>query len=145
MRVTVSAMVLPGLLTMAGCVPGAPGSGLFGDGSQADRVVKGIPDGWNGPDPDLLNGDPVVGWVNDTEFGVITQGSSSCPHVASELKVLHADEVRVEFGPSPHNPCTADMAATTHVFELPSSVSERPVTVIVAFTEYEAEYVLELE
>ncbi|MEF3403536.1 hypothetical protein [Agromyces sp. CCNWLW203] len=144
-RVTASAMVLAGLLALAGCVPGAPGNGPIGDGSQADRVVKGIPDGWAGPDPDLLNVDPVVGWVNDTEFGVITQGSSSCPAIASELQVLDADEVRVEFGPSRHDPCTADMAATTHVFELPSSVSERPVTVIVQFTDYETEYVLELE
>lgn len=143
-RVTVSAMVLAGLLALAGCVPGSPGSGLFGDGSQADRVVKGIPDRWDGPDRDLLNGDPVVGWVSDTEFGVITVGSGSCPAVASELQILGSDEVRVEFGPSPHNPCTADMAATTHVFELPSSVSERPVTVLVRFAEYEMEYVLEL-
>ncbi|GAA1815365.1 hypothetical protein GCM10009749_26380 [Agromyces neolithicus] len=144
MRVTVSAMVLAGLLALAGCIPGAPGSDLFGDGSQADRVVKGMPDGWEGPDPDLFNGDPVVGWVSDTEFGVITVGSGSCPAVAGELQVLGSDEVQVEFGPSPHDPCTADMAATTHVFELPSSVSERPVTVTVQFAEYETEYLLDL-
>ena len=138
-------MVLAGLLALAGCTPGTPGSDLFGDGTQADQVVKGAPDGWEGRDPDLLNGDPVVGWVSDTEFGVITMGSGSCPAVASELEILDVDEVRVEFGPSPHNPCTADMAATTHVFELPASVSERPVTVIVQFTEYETKYVLELE
>ena len=131
-------------MAIAGCVPGAPGSDHFGAGSQADRVVQGMPDGWEGPDPDLLNGHPVVGWVSDTEFGVITVGSSSCPAVASELQVLDADEVRVEFGPSPHDPCTADMAATTHVFELPSSVSERPVTVIVQFADNETEYLLEL-
>jgi hypothetical protein len=97
------------------------------------------------PGPDLLNGHPVVGWVSDAEFGVITVGSSSCPAVASELHVLDDDEVRVGFGSSPHDLCTADMAATTHVYELPSSVTGRPVTVIVQFAESETEYLLELE
>lgn len=59
-------MVLPGLLTMAGCTAGAPDSGFFGDGSRADRVLKGLPSNWEGPDLDLLNRHPVVGWVSDT-------------------------------------------------------------------------------
>ncbi|MFC9558304.1 hypothetical protein [Agromyces sp. NPDC056965] len=131
------------MLTIAGCAADAPGSGI-GDESQADRVVRGMPDGWEGPGPDLPDGHPVVGWVSEAAFGVITVGSSSCPSVASELQVLDTDEVRVEFGPSPHDPCTADMAATTHVFELPSSVNKRPVTVVVQFADSETEYVLEL-
>ncbi|WP_188742735.1 hypothetical protein [Agromyces bauzanensis] len=139
-------MVLAGLMTMTGCAAGVPGNGFFGDGSRADRVVKGVASDWDGPDPDLLNGHPVVGWVSDTEFGVITVGSSSsCPAVAGELQVLGADEVQIEFGLSPHDPCTADMAATTHVFVLPPEVTERPVTVTVQYAEYETEYVLELE
>lgn len=138
-------MVLAGLMTMAGCASGLPSSGFFGDRSRADRVVKGVPAGWDGPDPDLLDAHPVVGWVSDTEFGVITAGSSSCPVVAGELEVLSTDEMRIEFGPSPHDPCTADMAATTHVFELPTEVEERPVIVRVEYVEYETEYVLELE
>lgn len=138
-------VVLAGLLTMSGCAAGAPGSGFFGDESQADQVVKGLPSDWDGPDPDLLDGHPVVGWVSDTELGVVTVGGSSCPAVAGELQVLDEDEVQIEFGSSPHDPCTADMAATTHVFELPSSVGGRPVTVTVQYEEYETEYVLELE
>ena len=42
-------MVLPGLLTMAGCTAGAPDSGFFGDGSRADRALKGLPSNWEGP------------------------------------------------------------------------------------------------
>ncbi len=108
-------------------------------------MVKGTLPGWDGPDPDPLNGRPVVGWVSETEFGVITMGSSSCPAVAGELEVLDADEVQIEFGPSPRNPCTADMAPTSHVFQLPSAVDGRPVTVTVQFADYETDYVLELE
>ena len=108
-------------------------------------MVKGLPPDWVGPDLDLLTGDPVVGWVGDTEFGVITIGSSSCPPVAGELEVLGTDEVQIGFRPSPHDLCTADMAATTHVFALPSSVRRRPVTVTVQYEESGTEDVLELE
>ena len=144
-QVAAGGLALAGLMTLAACGAGGPGSGLFGDGSRADRVVKGTPPGWDGPGPDPLNGQPVVGWVSDTEFGVITIGSSSCPAVAGELEVLDADEVQVEFGPSPRNPCTADMAPTTHVFRLPATVNGRPVIVTVQFADYDTEYVLELE
>lgn len=140
----VGVVVVAGLM-MTGCAAGLPGSGFFGDGSRADRVVKGVPSEWNGPGSDLLNGHPVVGWVSDTEFGVITVGSSSCPAVAGELEALGTDKIQIEFGPSPHNPCTADMASTTHVFELPPEVNDRPVTVTVRYAEFETEYVLELE
>ncbi len=105
-------------------------------------MVSGFVDGWGGPEPDPLDHQPVVGWLSDDDFGVITMGSSSCPSVAGDLQVLAADEVRIEFGQSPHDPCTADMSPTTHVFQLPSSVDGRPLTVIVE--EHDTEYVLEL-
>ncbi|GAA1794526.1 hypothetical protein GCM10009748_32140 [Agromyces lapidis] len=138
-------LAIAGLFVLAGCAPRSPGGGPFGDGSQAERVVRGMPEGWTGPDPDLLDGEPVVGWVSDTEFGVVTMGSSSCPAVARELEVLGAREVQIEFGQSPNDPCTADMAATTHVFELPPTVDGRPVTVIVKLDGFEPEFALELE
>jgi len=55
--------------------------------SQAERVITGLPEGWTGPAPDLLEVVPVVGWVNADEFGIVTIGSSSCPPVASAFKV----------------------------------------------------------
>ncbi|GAA1766900.1 hypothetical protein GCM10009747_29040 [Agromyces humatus] len=138
-------MLLVGVLTLAGCAPPATtgdGEGFHGGGSKAERVVSGFVDGWGGPEPDPLDHQPVVGWLSDDDFGVITMGSSSCPSVAGDLQVLAADEVRIEFGQSPHDPCTADMSPTTHVFQLPSSVDGRPLTVIVE--EHDTEYVLEL-
>lgn len=130
-----------GLVALSGCASD-PGEG--GDGSQADRVVRGIPDGWSGPQPDPLGGVPVVGWVDDDEFGVITMGSGSCPAVAQEPEVVSDAEIRIDFGPSPYDPCTADMAATTHVFVLPDQVTGRPVTVTVTYLDFDEEYVLEL-
>lgn len=136
--------VVAGLFTLTGCATGLPGPGVFGDGSHAERVERGIPDGWEGPNPDLLDGVPVVGWVSDTEFGVVTMGSGSCPAVAGELQILGDDSVRIEFGQSPRNPCTADLRATTHIYQLPSEVAVRPVTVTVWYDDFDTEYTLEL-
>lgn len=141
MRLAATVAGLIGLLAMAGC---AGGPGGLNDGSQADRVIRGAPENWEGPDPDPFDLRPVVGWVSDTEFGVITLGSSSCPAVAGELQVVADDAIAIEFTQSPHDPCTADLSPTTHVFELPSSVDGRPITVTVQDRQFDTEYVLEL-
>ncbi|GAA1527512.1 hypothetical protein BJ978_001437 [Agromyces terreus] len=106
--------------------------------------MRGLPDNWAGPNPDLLTGDPIVGWVGESEFGLITFGSSSCPVVAGELHVIDSDDVSIPLSASPNDPCTADMAATTHVFDLPSEVTGRPVTVRLTNEEDDAERVLTL-
>lgn len=144
-RFAVAAAVLAGMMTTTACTAGFPGSNFFADDSGADRVMKGVPADWDGPDPDLLNGQPIVGWVSDTEFGIVTVGSSSCPAVAGELEVVGADALQIEFEPSSRDPCTADMAATTHVFELRPEVTGRPLTVTVRDAGNAAEYVLRLE
>ena len=36
-------LVLAGSLAMTGCAAGSPGGGFLGDGSGAERVVKGLP------------------------------------------------------------------------------------------------------
>lgn len=131
------AVLALGVILLAGCAG-------HGDGSRADRVVSGIPEDWTGATPDPLALEPEVGWVGDDEFGVITWGSSSCPAVAGELQVDSASELRIEFGPSPHDPCTADLAATTHIFRLPAAVTDRPITVIVGFEDWDEEYLLPL-
>jgi hypothetical protein len=141
MRYAATGVGLVGLLALVGC---AAGPGGFDEGSRADRVIKGAPESWEGPDPDLLDLRPVVGWVSDTEFGVITLGSSSCPAVAGELQVIADDALAIEFTESPHDPCTADLSPTTHVFEPPSSVDGRPITVTVIFSQSDTEFVLEL-
>lgn len=81
---------------------------------------------------------------SDTEFGVITLGSSSCRAVAGELQVIADDAMAIEFTESPHDPRTADLSPTTHVFVLSSSVDGRPITVAVILSQSDTEFVLEL-
>lgn len=124
-------LLLLSLGALAGC-QALPG----GDGSQADRVVRGIPTPWiAAPQPTPGEGSSV-GWTADDEFGVVTMGSGSCPAVAGALRVVSASEVAVEFRQSPRTTCTADMAPTTHLFRLPADVSEEPVTVVVSFEDW---------
>lgn len=71
-----------------------------------------------------------VTWIERGEtFAVVTWGSSSCPPVATGLTAESEDHVVVTFGPSPNDPCTADMAPTTHEFALPDRATRTPVTV----------------
>lgn len=105
-----------------------------GPASVAESVVRGVPETWTGPELDLLNGTPAVGWLSDDEFGVVTIGSSACPPVATSLEVVGAADLRVDFVGSPNDTCSADMGATTHVFRLPGDIDQRPVTVTLSFT-----------
>lgn len=127
------AAVVLALLALTGC-----------SGSGADQTIRGIPDDWEGPMPDPLTDEPSAGWIDDDEFAIITMGSGSCPPVPSAPQVRGSGEVEVEFGPSPNNPCTADMGPTTHVFRLPPAVIDRPVTVTVTYQDYDEVYELEL-
>ena len=128
------------LLAVAGCAGGGSGS----DGSAAQDTEQGIPDDWDGPVPDPLTGQPAAGWIDDDEFAVITMGSGSCPPVPSEPEVTSPGEMRIEFGPSPNEVCTADMSPTTHVFALPAELIDRPITVTITYTDYDEVYELEL-
>lgn len=119
------------VLALTGCAGGGPGS---------DRTEQGIPDDWTGPAPDPLTGEPAAGWIDDDEFAVITMGSGSCPPVPSEPEAVGDDGLRIEFGPSPNEVCTADMSPTTHVFRLPDELTGRPI----AYTDYDEVYELEL-
>ena len=104
----------------------------------------GNPRSWDGPVPDPLTGQPAAGWIDDDEFAVITMGSGSCPPVPAEPEVSSPGEVRIEFGPSPHEVCTADMSPTTHVFALPEELIDRPITVTVTYRDYDEVYELPL-
>jgi hypothetical protein len=110
--------------------------------SVAERVVSGVPDDWTGPAPDLVGGDPAVGWLGDDAFGVVTTGSSSCAPIATSFEVIASAEIRIEFVASEQDPCTADMGATTHVFRLPTDVEDRPVVVNLSFGSGQSESLL---
>jgi hypothetical protein len=138
-------VVLACVLALVGCAPTEPSGSEQPDGGSATaRVVKGLPEGWQGPDPDFDNGHPVVGWLSEDEFGVVTMSSSGCPPVAQDLQVVAAREMRIEFDRSPHVHCNSDLASITHVFALPASMTGRPLTVTVRLEEFDTEYALEL-
>ncbi|MDR6906079.1 hypothetical protein J2X63_001765 [Agromyces sp. 3263] len=140
----VAAVAIAGIAVIAISSAASSGPEFHADGSKAERVVKGLPKGWEGTGPDLLSGSPTAGWVNEDEFGIVTIGSSSCPPVAGDLQVMAPDQVTISFSPSPHDACTADMAATTHVFKLPPSADGRPLIVTVQNESQGTEYVLNL-
>lgn len=77
-------------------------------------------------------------WVEDgSVFAVTTWGSSSCPLVPTELSGIAANAVGIHFEDSPQQACTADMAATSHEFTLPGSVTERPVMIAVTYESWD--------
>ncbi|WP_162893289.1 hypothetical protein [Microbacterium halotolerans] len=124
-------VVLAGTLCLVACSPSAPPVG---------QVVKGLPEGWEGPEPDLLAAETTVGWADGgTSFGVVTIGSSSCPVVARSLTTEPPDEITITFEAAAHEECTADSAVTTHVFDLPSEIVESPITIVAEIAGQEIE------
>lgn len=125
--------VLLAFCVLTGC--SAPG--------VTQAVRPGIPDGL---DDEQLGDVPVVTWVERGEsFAIVTWGSSSCPAVATAVSAESDDSIAVTFGPSPNDPCTADMAPTTHEFGLPDEVTLRPITINVSYETWAETYSLTLD
>lgn len=122
-RVLISAVLV---VSASGCASQSDESA-----SVAERVVPGLPETWDGPAPDLISGNPTVGWLTNDEFGVVTVSSSSCPPVAVSFDVAGRADVRIAFEESSQDPCTADMGATTHIFQMPGEVDRRPVVITI--------------
>ena len=90
--------------------------------SVANDTSAGGPPGFDGGGG-LLNGEPSAIWISGRrEFAIVTFGSSSCPPVPTSIASSDATHVEITFVRSPNNPCTADMAPTTHKFDLPEGV-----------------------
>lgn len=93
----------------------------------AVRTYQGVPDQM--PPDSAGSSEPQVVWEQQgSTFAVTTYGSSTCPAVATRL-VGKGNSVRVGFEPNPQKNCTADLAPTTHIFDLPIERSSAPVTV----------------
>lgn len=130
LRTVAACMVM---LVLAGCAAN-PGVGI---------VSRNVPDGVT---LDLLSGSPAATWLDRGEtFAVVTIGSSSCPAVATAIEVESGNRLSVTFGPSPNNPCTADMAPTTHEFDLPAGVSGDSITVEIRFEDWPDVYTIDLD
>jgi len=118
---------------LAGCAAN-PGVGL---------VSRGIPEGLT---LDPLTEAPAAVWMERGEsFAVVTMGSSSCPVVATAVSAKGDDLVSVMFGSSPNNPCTADIAPTTHEFELPTGVTGDAISVEIRFEDWPELYTIALD
>lgn len=73
-------------------------------------------------------------WIDRGEtFAIVTWGSSSCPPVATALTVKGGDRISVTFEASPNDPCTADMAPTTHEFTLSNEMTVGPIVIEVGY------------
>ena len=65
--------------------------------------------------------------------------------LVADLGAAEDDRVSVTFGPSPNDPCTADMAPTTHEFDLPAGVTSDTITVEIRFEEWPDVYTVTLD
>lgn len=119
-------------IELAGCAAN-PGIG---------SVSRGAPHGLT---LDTLNGSPAAIWTERAKsFAVVTMGNSSCPVVATEVVAEGDDLVSVTFGSSPSNPCTADLAPTTHEFDPPASVAGDAISVEIRFEDWPELYTIAL-
>jgi hypothetical protein len=124
-RILTCAAAALALLVITGCAP---------HDAPASTATPGIPDG---VEIDPLGNAPAGAWVERGEsFAVVTMGSSSCPPVVTDVRAKAGDHVVVTFGPSPNDPCTADMAPTTHQLDLPEGVTGSPVTVEIEYEDW---------
>ncbi|MFP7760409.1 hypothetical protein [Marisediminicola sp. LYQ85] len=134
-----------GAALLAGCAAG-PGAGtLEAPPSVADESYRGLPNtagdasddagggGSGAPvDDGLTTGEPSARWVERPgRFAITVFGSSSCPAVPTAMEASASDRVTVSFETDSSGECTADMAATTHEFTVPSEASALPLTIVI--------------
>jgi hypothetical protein len=101
-------------------------------GSVARSSEPGIPDGLSIDQSEGLGA--AAGWIVEGEiFAVVTWGSSSCPRAPVGLEAVAVDQLDLTFDAPSGVVCTADMAATTHTFDLPTVITERPITITVSY------------
>jgi hypothetical protein len=122
------------LLLISGCASAPPGVA-----DTSPRAAEEF-DGWVAPseapltEDDVIAESPQASWIErGRTFAIRTWGSSSCPLVATTIEATEKNAIAVHFERSPHDPCTADMAPTTHEFSVPDAVSEAPLNLTVSY------------
>lgn len=137
MRALAAAALVVGVLALAGCAtPQGEGAGAGADrtGEVGEVLPRDVPSGWTGPMPDGQSAGPLVGWIDDEQFGVITIGSGSCYPEATAIEATGDASARIAFDMPPEDAiCTADFSPTTHAFTLPPAVTEFPVALELVF------------
>jgi hypothetical protein len=121
------------VLLLAGC-----------SGSVARSSEPGIPDGLSIDQSEGLGA--AAGWIVEGEiFAVVTWGSWSCPRAPVGLEAVGVDQLDLTFDAPSGAVCTADMAATTHTFDLPAVITERPITITVSYRDWDGTDTLTLD
>jgi hypothetical protein len=133
--VTVSAVIL-----LAACTGGPPiASDQEEPSSVADRTYRGTTETSRGPgEGTVFSESPQGTWLERNQtFAVTTWGSSSCPSIPTSIELEAKNAVAIHFEPSPHDPCTADMAPTTHEFTVPSGSGTTPLTITLTYADWD--------
>lgn len=90
--------------------------------------------------------DPTVSWLEPgRSFTLVTYGSSTCPQEVIGVEGTASDRVTVQLETSGGEVCTADLAPKEQEVTLPQEVSERPVTVLLEFTDTDTRSELTLD
>lgn len=106
----------------------------------ADSRTPGVP---SGIPVDGLDLKPAVHLQADGSIAVVTWGSSSCPSKASAFD-NDGESLVVSFSTSSNGVCTADLAATTHIFSAERVGDTVPVEATVTFPEFDDTQVVEV-
>lgn len=117
-------------LGLSGCAPATPPT------SVATSNYGGLPAGQS-TDVDVDMEGPLVQWlVQGSSITVTTWGSSGCPAILTEVNAVDAQTLDLQYLEAtayPDQACTADYAPHTSEIELPSDVTDTPLTVTVSF------------
>lgn len=90
------------------------------------RHFKGLPKGTTIPGDRRAEAKPWAAWAGKRTIYVMTWGSGSCPKLPSSVKAIDAGRVDIHTEAIVHDKdavCTADLAVTTSVVRLPSTVA----------------------
>lgn len=90
------------------------------------RHFKGLPQGMSIPKDRRDGSKPWAAWAGQRTIYVMTWGSGSCPRLPTTVKAIDADQVTIhteEIFYRKDAVCTADLAVTTSVVRLPSTVT----------------------
>ena len=117
-------------LGLSGCASATPPT------SVATTNYGGLPADQS-TDVDVDMEGPLVQWlVKGSSITVTTWGSSGCPAILTEVNAVDAQTLDLQYLEAtayPDQACTADYAPHTSEIELPSDVTDTPLTVTVSF------------
>ncbi|WP_157962566.1 hypothetical protein [Homoserinimonas sp. OAct 916] len=145
-RSAIAALVLAATVTILSACAGAPPTAeetpsIAMPSSVADRTYRGMPES-NEP----FSETPRIIWIERNKtFALTLFGSSSCPSIPTSITTDADNAITIHFEQSSNDPCTADMAATTYEFTVPSGSGATPLTVTLDYAPEGGTYPMILE